>query len=459
MEVLILWIGGARPAWCEDFASLFDCENSSAAAADANDVTGWETPEADRLRDRIVHPRTAQCWFHERPDSSQRRFELRGRINTDFIAADQSAANQATFGDLPDVVGLRRARIGAQGHFTPDASYVVEIDLASGEAVLRDGWLQLASLERGAFKFGHMREPFSLEGGTSANSFAFMERSSINQLDPARNWGGIYTRYSEAEDATLAVGVFAAGTDASDIQFQDGSTTNLTARLTRLAWYDDDGARLMHFGLVLSERVANQGIIQIRQKPGSPLLTFGDSSDSPFVATQKISAGFQQLINLQWAYVDGPFWSQAEWYGSVIDQHNGGPIFYHGSHLDAGYFLTGEHRGYVTRAGTFGAVTVNRPLLRRFAAKSRKAAERPQGYGAWELTGRLAYLDFMDSDTPPGPAGQPVGVSLPQATLGLNWHPADRLQIMFNYTYSAPHEINTGTSSASVLGSRLAVFW
>ena len=38
-------------------------------------------------------------------------------------------------------------------------------------------------------RLGHYREPFSLEGGTSANFYAFMERSPINDLDPARSWG------------------------------------------------------------------------------------------------------------------------------------------------------------------------------------------------------------------------------------------------------------------------------
>lgn len=64
-------------------------------------------------------------------------FKLRGRVDTDAIWSSQSAANTATFGDLADVVGLRRARIGAEGELREARRYVAEIDLATGFVVPR----------------------------------------------------------------------------------------------------------------------------------------------------------------------------------------------------------------------------------------------------------------------------------------------------------------------------------
>src|SRR5262249_8299239 len=63
--------------------------------------------------------------------------QLRGRVDTDAIWSSQSPANEATFGDLGDVVGLRRARIGAEGEIC-SGRYVWEIDMAPGVVVPRD---------------------------------------------------------------------------------------------------------------------------------------------------------------------------------------------------------------------------------------------------------------------------------------------------------------------------------
>jgi phosphate-selective porin len=78
---------------------------------------------------------------------------------------------------------------------------------------------------------------------------------------------------------------------------------------------------------------------------------------------------------------------------------------------------------------------------------------------ALELTARCAYLDFLDSDTPIGPAGQIVGVQMPQTTLGVNWYLTDQLRILVNYSLSAPDEPNAGRSTAATVASRPVVFW
>ncbi len=395
----------------------------------------------------------ARIWRPTQPA----KIRLRGRIDTDFIWVDQSAANEAILGEFSDTVGLRRARIGAEGNLSPESRYVAEIDLASGEVVIRDFYFAWGKVnETGEFKFGHMREPFSLEGGTSANSFAFMERSSINDLDPARNWGAEYVRCGSAENYTVSVGIYQAGTDPSDLQFESGSETALTAKWTGLPWYEDEGRRLMHLGFVVSPRFADYGVVILKQKPRSPLLDLGDSSNSPFVPTIRIPANFQQTINAQWAVVQESFWAQAEWYGTLIEQLSGPPVFYHGAYLDVGYFLTGEFRRYLTQSGVFGPVIVNRPVICGFSSHEQ---QHEPGYGAWELTGRLSYLDYFDVSAPPNSQGQPVGTLLPQATIGVNWYLADRLRVLFNYTYSVPDVAGAGASDAHLFGMRLGMFW
>ena len=41
----------------------------------------------------------------------------------------------------------------------------------------------------------------------------------------------------------------------------------------------------------------------------------------------------------------------------------------------------------------------------------------------------------------------------------MNWYWADRMRIMFNYSYEAPDESNVGTTEASVYAMRLNVFF
>lgn len=385
-------------------------------------------------------------------------FRLRGRIDTDLVLVNQSAANQAAFGNLQDVIGLRRARVGASGNLTPDLRYLAEIDMASSTVAIRDlfvGWGDVQDF--GEFRIGHLREPFSLEGGTSANSYTFLERSPTNNLDPARNWGLGYFRCSPGEDSTLAVGVFHSGSGPTDSRGGLGDNSALTARWTHLPWYADHGQQMMHLGFALSSRIPDRDFVVINQQPQSPLLDLGDSSASPFVPTIRIPARFQQLFNAQWALVNGSFSAQAEWYGSLIDQIGGQTVFYNGSYFNLSYFLTGEHRTYQKQNGVFGAVSVNQPLIRRFSSRQDGVWER--GYGAWELTTQLGYLDFSDSDTPQGPLGLIPGIRLPQLTMGVNWYLADRLRIMFNYSHSVPDEPNTGSSSGNLFSSRLAMYW
>jgi phosphate-selective porin OprO and OprP len=439
-----MFLGGSATVPTSDRGSLSESIDPLAHPEQDLSATGEPTETMPDWNDSTTgHPATGTT------------FRLRGRIETDVIATTQSRANESIFGDLGNVVGLRRARIGAEGNLGIGGRYITEIDLASGNVVLRDVFMGLGEAQdAGEFRVGHYREPFSLELATGANYFAFLERSVINVLDPARNWGLGLFRAGLSDSSTLALGIFQAGTDPNDFHGGDGSTVGLTGRWTAAPIFEGDGQRLLHLGLAFSERLPEQGVVIINQQTQSPLLDLGDSATSTFLPQIRIPANFQQLLNLQCATANGSFWTQAEWYGSWIDQRGGGPVFFHGCHADCGFFITGEHRQYQGASGAFGPVQVNRPLLR-----CRANRDRPAGWGAWELTARFAYLDFQDSDTPTGPGGQFVGIRLPESTFGVNWYLADHISLMFNYSYAVPEEPNSGTSVANVFATRLGVFW
>jgi phosphate-selective porin OprO/OprP len=382
-------------------------------------------------------------------------FQLRGRIDVDAIWSSQSAKNLATYGDLGDAFGLRRARVGGEGDLGSIGRYVIELDLASGEVIARDLYVGFGDFtDGGERRAGHFREPFSLEGGTSSKYYAFLERSPVYVLDPARNWGLGFFREDDERNTTLQLGVFQSGTDPNDFNGGSGATVDFTGKLTAAPINLDDAERLLHFGIALTGRLPEHGLIIINGQPNESLLSTGDSPTSPFVPTINIPATFEQLINLQTAWARGPLWGQAEWYGALIDQIGGGNVFFHGCHADLGYFVTGEHRAYDGEKGVFGPVTVKHPLMR-----GRAARDRERGWGACELTARFAYLDFYSPNAPTNSAGEVIGTRLPTATFGANWYLADRLRLMFNYTYEVPNQPGTGNSSASFFATRLAVYW
>ncbi len=86
------------------------------------------------------------------------------------------------------------------------------------------------------------------------------------------------------------------------------------------------------------------------------------------------------------------------------------------------------------------------------------AYDRPQGWGNWELTARFAYLDNLIRTRLQAQTVQ-QGILLPQSTFGMNWYLSDQVRLMFNYSYDVPNEIDTGTSSANIFATRLAVYW
>lgn len=432
----------ARPDGAEAEPSASDQAPAEMAAAEDG-----STNSIAELRP--LWPRT----WEFAPDYTLR---LRGRIDADAIWVEQSAENAVTFGMLEDVVGLRRARVGIEGELGTDRRYVGEIELSSGDVVPKDVYYAHGNRQQfGECQFGHFREPFSLEGGTSARVMPFMERSEINMLDPARHWGIALFRENQNQDAAMGVGVFYAGTGPAGLESGEGSTVDFTGRFTMCPIYEDQGRRLLHLGLVLSELVPQQGTIVINQQPQTSLLKLEDSTTSSFVPKIVFEANSQEIVNLQLSAARGSFWAQSEWYGTWIDQTSGaGTVFYRGCYASCGYFLTGEHRQYDTADGTLGAVRVNRPWLRGAASENRL-----YGYGAWELTARFAYLDYVDADTPLTKNGQIQGIRLPQMTYGVNWYLSDRVRMMLNYTYDMPDEVTTGSSTASTIATRMAVYW
>jgi len=106
---------------------------------------------------------------------------------------------------------------------------------------------------------------------------------------------------------------------------------------------------------------------------------------------------------------------------SVPGAYHRGTLNYWGYYLMAGYFLTGESRGYDRRFGVYDRVIPNENFF-----LVRGDDGRPQfGWGAWELLYRWSYTDLDSKGADGGRLGE--------HTLGLNWHLNPNAKVMLNY--------------------------
>ena len=84
-----------------------------------------------------------------------------------------------------------------------------------------------------------------------------------------------------------------------------------------------------------------------------------------------------------------------------------GNVSFHGWHVQAGYILTGESRGYDFKTGTIGTI------------------KPTNACGAWELVARYSSLNLEDKDINGG-----TGKNL---TLGANWYVNNNVRFALNY--------------------------
>jgi len=388
------------------------------------------------------------------PDDFKPDIKLRGRINTDAIFVGQSPQDIASIGTISDATGFRRARLGAQGTVGPQVDWVAEFDFAGGNISFRDVYVGLDDLPIiRRLQIGHMQEPFSLEGATSSNFFAFVERSPIMALDPAFSWGVCILSYTKNERATFAVGAFRSGTNSFGDDISGQNDMAYIVRATALPLYQDNGRRLFMLGAAVSDINPANNTVTIDTGPQSNLLNVSENPGSPFIPKITVSAYQQQLLNAEAALVLGPLSFQAEWSGTFIEQTGGPAVFLNGFYAFASWFLTGENREYLTKDGQFGIVHVRSPFI-----CLREGQSTVHGPGAWELVLRFAYADFVSPNLPLS-KGIMQGAQSPELTAGVNWYLNDYTRIMFNYVFAAPVDPNVGQSTAQAFFIRAAIFW
>lgn len=407
-----------------------------------------------------------------------------------FFQADaghfiQDAGNRAALGDIQDGAGFRRARLQAIGSVAEFTNYSLQLDFGiAGRPSFTDVFGEQTHLPVvGAVRIGHFKQPFGVEALTSVRNLQFLERSMAFQaFVPFRRTGIMGYDKSEDDLTTWQYSVYrtggVGGAPVGDSRFAtdigDNGGVSVAGRATHLLSYDvpAEGRYLWHVGAACTfgEITATSGTNGFYQARAIPEFFVGDpaggsggvgstAAGTPFVAdTGRIPAKSFTLWGLETVAIHGAFNFQAEWMMTTVDQIGGPTLFYDGGYAQAGYFLTGENRAYNK---TFGALDKLVPFTDFFGLGRRECVA---GWGAWEVAGRLGYLNLDDPGanafSPPGYVGPPAGVNpgrVVETTLGLNWYWNPYSKVQFNYIHGWLDNRANGNSDLDILCARYQI--
>jgi phosphate-selective porin OprO/OprP len=366
-------------------------------------------------------PNTLRAYYKEgiSLETADRAFQLKigGRLNIDCALFMPDENVESFFGeDFGHGVEFRRARLCFEGTLYDRFEFKSEFDFAGGDVDFDDVWLGMKGIPYvGKIRVGHMKEPFSLEYMTKFRYTTFMEMALPNALVPQRNTGIAILNQAYGERLTWGVGGFLE-TDAFGDGFSDTDDYNVTARLTGLPWYADDGRHLVHLGFSYSHKFRNEDdgtTIRYRQVPEAHL------SPVYYLDTGDFLLDAVDVVNPEFALVCGPFSLQAEYTHAFVDSSEFDNPDFWGYYVYGSYFITGEYRPY--KEGAFQRV------------RPRKNFLQDGGWGAWEVALRYSYLDLADNNL--GEVNEEGG-KLSDVTFGLNWYLNATIKLMFNYIFA-----------------------
>lgn len=347
------------------------------------------------------------------------RIKIGGQLFVDGGDIEADDELEAAFPDLEGSdIQVRKGELDITAKIFDRVQGKFQISLVNpGE--IKDNWLDVGKIPLvGHIRFGHMKEPFSLEEVTSAKKLTFMERCLPTEaFTPGRNIGVMLHNAVLQERMTWALGSFAETGSFSDLsapkdKIEDAKGFGITTRVTGLPWYQNNGERLLHLGFSYTHQfrgdVKDDAEVRYRTRPESHL-----TSDR-LVDTGAFAADAVDMINPVLAVVLGPFSFQGEYTQAFVNADAMDDPDFRGLYLYGSYILTGEHRDYDTSSGVFSGV---KPKHDFHFSKG--------GWGAWELGFRYSSVDLND--------GRVNGGKEYNITAGLNWYLNTYSRIMFNY--------------------------
>lgn len=355
------------------------------------------------------------------------RFKVRGRLMYD-VGYTQNPNDAIVTKNLGFNSRIRRARLGVEGDMPGNFAYKAEADFASNTVEWNDIYLEWKPVTGLSLKVGNHDTYQSLEQPTSSRFITFMERAQfVDAYSQSRRLGGSASWSNDK--VFVGAGLFNEGINGN--YNNDGWL--LGGRVVFMPQFDEVQ---LHLGANVQHREYNTASLGARYgaRP-TPRL-----SDVRFADTGTIAADKDDQVGLEAFAIWGPLHvgGEASWLkvnaisaadlkpGDVIPSGaliaNGNPSFF-SYYLEAGYFFTGESRGYKRSTAQWDRTKVLNPINKG-------------GIGAISGNIRWDSLDLNDEAIQSGGINTSSSRGGRSNALSANliWQPIDYVRITGQYT-------------------------
>ncbi len=366
---------------------------------------------------------------------------LRGVLSVDNRSYSNSLAPNGTpLAKGSNTFLLRQARPIVEGTLGGFVDYRIMPDFAGGRAIVQDAYVIAKFKPWFAVTAGKFKSPFGLERLQTDVDTRFVERALSDRLVPNRDIGvqvsgdllrGIVT-YQAAYLNGSADGGSSDGNTTSDAD--NNNAKDWVLRVFALPFRDSQLFSLRGLGLGISASTvsANGQVDATGAATNSLLAGYRTNGQQTFFSyrggtTPTIAWGERTRISPQAYYYYGPFGALTEYVQVkqevrrvITATHVAQESLTHKAwQFSVSWFATGEDNGY------------------RVAAPKRPYVVGGPGWGALELTVRVAALDIDDATFAGGANSfaNPVGsASKARAwTLGANWALTQNFKLLANY--------------------------
>jgi phosphate-selective porin OprO/OprP len=362
--------------------------------------------------------------------------------------------------DLSNGVGIRRARLYTDGTIFKDYEYRFEYDWArnnGGTQGVTDAFLKYVHFKPFGLTIGQQNEGKSMQSVMSNNYLLFNERSLPNnafiEAGPNSKYqlGITAETYDKAWQmpytvrggiTTESLGAPAPGTSSNNPNgninrnaFSGDISYQLVGRGTLVPFMDKEG-NFLHTGLWGSWRSINNNYNPdgTLRDGGWQYVTAPDTNvdRTNWANTGNLTnpaKGFEAkevaMLGAELAGSYGPVHMAAEYMqaqpsGKGYDSDD----VLTGYYVEGGWLLTGEHRPYDEKKGTWGRLVPKQNFI--FG----------NGWGAWELAVRFDSLDMNTKNI--------NGGALSTGSIGVNWYLTSHVRIISDWV----HVFSTNTGSA-----------
>jgi len=381
-------------------------------------------------------------------------FKPRGRIQYD-TAYIENPGDAILTRNLGFNSRIRRVRLGVEGTMPGGFGYKAEMDFANAAVGFGDVILTWQPKGRPfAFTIGNHETHNGMEQVSSSRFLSFLERTAFNDAFlNSRRLGFSVGLQDKANTMRVAGGIFTAHTI-------DGSIDNdgwIAA--ARASWSPQGLGGQLHLGANIQHREfqSNNGATlsnsvnapSTNQQTRYRARPFLQTTDVRLVDTGAFAARSDSIFGAELAGMFGSLHLAAEGQYVRVNGYeagerrtgldafptatflvpSGNPGFF-GGHVEAGYFLTGETRGY--RNGLWDRTKVLKPISKG-------------GSGAFQLNARYDHLDLSSSRVQQGFTNNfTSGVATPSIGLGrggvqdgilasLIWLPEDYVRFLVQF--------------------------